>query len=98
MATIINIYYTYSNTWVIDMLNLDMSHLDIKLYLDIGLFLSGIYFMLVLLVDGLFSIHEKYYISILVHTIFIVTIILFWPLVLALLISIYMTDCEDDYE
>ena len=98
MATIINIYYTYSNTWVIDMLNLDMSHLDIKLYLDIGLFLSGIYFMLVLLVDDLFSIHEKYYISILVHTIFIVTIILFWPLVLALLISIYMTDCEDDYE
>ena len=98
MATIINIYYTYSNTWVIDMLNLDMSHLDIKLYLDIGLFLSGIYFMLVLLVDDLFSIHEKYYISTLVHTIFIVTIILLWPLVLALLISIYMTDWENDYE
>ena len=80
------------------MLNLDMSHLDIKLYLDIGLFLSGIYFMLVLLVDDLFSIHEKYYISILVYTIFIVTIILFWPLVLVLLISIYMTDWENDYE
>jgi len=54
--------------------------------------------MLVLLVDDLFSMHEKYYISILVHTIFIVAIVLFWPLVLALLISIYMIDWENDYE